>query len=220
MEGRVCSLQDIALLEKQRCSLILTNKAKEAVEECSANEHAFFTLQNAFTVYIEKRKAKTAGEIFLSIYFNAEDNKKLHEVLAGKTVIMDCVLKVEGLLATNIRFVHMRGPIHTNRRLATAMQFITRPNNGAGIPLEPHTKIRQLPIAEERTEYVKKRIASWEGYLKIQERDATIDDIHTEFKQSYFNEDFTRLTIVCPYIKSKEWKLTRRAKCQHSRRTR
>ncbi|MEY2371683.1 DEAD/DEAH box helicase [Lysinibacillus capsici] len=199
-------MQDIALLEKQRCNLILTNKAKEAVEECSANEHAFFALQRSFTVYIEKRKAKTVGETFLSIYFNAEDNEKLSDLLAEKTVIMDCVLKVEGLLATNIRFVHMRGPINTNRRLAAALQFVTKPNNGAGIPLELHTKIRQLPIAEERTEYVKKRIASWEGYLKIQERDATIDDIHTEFKQSYFNEDFTRLTIVCPYIKSKEWK--------------
>lgn len=199
-------MQDIALLEKQRCNLILTNKAKEAVEECSANEHAFFALQRSFTVYIEKRKAKTVGETFLSIYFNAEDNEKLSDFLAEKTVIMDCLLKVEGLLATNIRFVHMRGPINTNRRLAAALQFVTKPNNGAGIPLELHTKIRQLPIAEERTEYVKKRIASWEGYLKIQERDATIDDIHTEFKQSYFNEDFTRLTIVCPYIKSKEWK--------------
>ncbi|MGG2108755.1 DEAD/DEAH box helicase [Lysinibacillus pakistanensis] len=199
-------MQDIALLEKQRCNLILTNKAKEAVEECSANEHAFFALQKSFTVYIEKRKAKTIGETFLSVYFNAEHNEKLNEVLAKKTAIMDCVLKVEGLLATNIRFVHMHGPINTNRRLPAALQFITKPNNGAGIPLELHTKIRELPIAEERTEYVKKRISSWEGYLKIQERDVTIDDIHTEFKQSYFNEDFTRLTIVCPYIKSKEWK--------------
>lgn len=199
-------MQDIALLEKQRCNLILTNKAKEAVEECSANEHAFFALQKSFTVYIEKRKAKTIGETFLSVYFNVEHNEKLNEVLAKKTAIMDCVLKVEGLLATNIRFVHMHGPINTNRRLPAALQFITKPNNGAGIPLELHTKIRELPIAEERTEYVKKRISSWEGYLKIQERDATIDDIHTEFKQSYFNEDFTRLTIVCPYIKSKEWK--------------
>lgn len=199
-------MQDIAILEKQRCSLILTNKAKEAVEECSANEHAFFALQKTFTVYIEKRKAKTVGETFLSIYFNAEQNEKLTDVLAEKTAIMDCVLKVEGLLATNIRFVHMRGPINTNRRLPAALQLVTRPNNGAGIPLDLHKKIRELPIAEERTEYVKKRISSWEGYLKIQERDATIDDIHTEFKQSYFNEDFTRLTIVCPYIKSKEWK--------------
>jgi len=199
-------MQDIALLEKQRCTLILTNKAKEVVEECSANEHAFFALQKSFTVYIEKRKAKTIGETFLSVYFNAEHNEKLNEVLAKKTAIMDCVLKMEGLLATNIRFVHMHGPINTNRRLPAALQFITKPNNGAGIPLELHTKIRELPIAEERTEYVKKRISSWEGYLKIQERDATIDDIHTEFKQSYFNEDFSRLTIVCPYIKSKEWK--------------
>ncbi|GLC88021.1 DEAD/DEAH box helicase [Lysinibacillus piscis] len=199
-------MRDVTLLEKQRCSLILTNKAKEAVEECSANEHAFFALQNAFMVYIEKRKAKTVGETFLSIYFNAEHNKKLTDVLAGKTVIIDCVLKLEGLLATNIRFVHMHSSIQTNRRLPAALQFITRPNNGAGIPLDLHTKIRELPIAEERTEYVKKRIASWEGYLKIQERDATIDDIQSEFKQSYWNEDFTRLTLVCPYIKSKEWK--------------
>ncbi|MFJ7668627.1 AAA domain-containing protein [Lysinibacillus sp. NPDC097195] len=199
-------MQNIALLEKQRCNLILTNKAKEAVEECSANEHAFFALQKTITVYIEKRKAKTIGETFLSIYFNAEHNEKLESVLAGKTAIMDCVLKVEGLLATNIRFVHMRGPVNTNRRLPAALQFVTKPNNGAGIPLDLHTKIRELPIAEERTEYVKKRIASWEGYLKIQERDATIDDIHTEFKQSYFNEDFSRLTLVCPYVKAKEWK--------------
>lgn len=199
-------MQNIALLEKQRCNLILTNKAKEAVEECSANEHAFFALQKTFTVYIEKRKAKTIGETFLSVYFNAEHNEKLDSVLAGKTVIMDCVLKVEGLLATNIRFVHMRGPVSTNRRLPAALQFVTKPNNGAGIPLDLHTKIRELPIAEERTEYVKKRIASWEGYLKIQERDATIDDIHAEFKQSYFNEDFSRLTLVCPFVKAKEWK--------------
>lgn len=199
-------MQNIALLEKQRCNLILTNKAKEAVEECSANEHAFFALQKTLTVYIEKRKAKTIGETFLSIYFNAEHNEKLDSLLAGKTAIMDCVLKVEGLLATNIRFVHMRGPISTNRRLPAALQFVTKPNNGAGIPLNLHTKIRELPIAEERTEYVKKRIASWEGYLKIQERDATIDDIHTDFKQSYYNEDFSRLTLVCPYVKAKEWK--------------
>ena len=199
-------MQNIALLEKQRCNLILTNKAKEAVEECSANEHAFFALQKTLTVYIEKRKAKTIGETFLSIYFNAEHNEKLDSILAGKTAIMDCVLKVEGLLATNIRFVHMRGPISTNRRLPAALQFVTKPNNGAGIPLDLHTKIRELPIAEERTEYVKKRIASWEGYLKIQERDATIDDIHTDFKQSYYNEDFSRLTLVCPYVKAKEWK--------------
>ncbi|KOS66464.1 DNA helicase [Lysinibacillus contaminans] len=199
-------MQDIALLEKQRCSLILTNKAKEAIEECSANEHAFFTLQKTITVYIEKRKAKTPGETFLSIFFDDEQNEKLTDVLAGKTAIMDCVLKVEGLLATNIRFVHMRGPVSTNRRLAAALQFVTKPNNGAGIPLDLHTKIRELPIAEERTEYVKKRIASWEGYLKIQERDATIDDIQSEFKQFYYNEDFTRLTLICPYIKAKEWK--------------
>lgn len=199
-------MQDIALLEKQRCSLILTKKAKEAIEECSANEHAFFTLQNTITLYIEKRKAKTPGETFLSIFFDDEHNEKLTKVLAGKTAIMDCVLKAEGLLATNIRFVHMRGPVGTNRRLAAALQFVTKSNNGTGIPLDLHTKIRALPIAEERTEYVKKRIASWEGYLKIQERDATIDDIKTEFKQFYYNEDFTRLTLICPYVKAKEWK--------------
>ena len=44
-------MQDIALLEKQRCNLILTNKAKEAVEECSANEHAFCVTKIFYCLY-------------------------------------------------------------------------------------------------------------------------------------------------------------------------
>ena len=45
------------------------------------------------------------------------------------------------------------------------------------MPIELYTGLRELPIAEERSEYVKKRIASWEGYLRIQERNADVEDV-------------------------------------------
>ena len=49
-------MQDIALLEKQRCNLILTNKAKEAVEECSANEHAFLRYKDPLLSILKNEK--------------------------------------------------------------------------------------------------------------------------------------------------------------------
>ena len=54
------------------------------------------------------------------------------------------------------------------------------------MPIELYTSLRELPIAEERSEYVKKRIASWEGYLRIQERNADVADVTSAFSTSQF----------------------------------
>ena len=54
------------------------------------------------------------------------------------------------------------------------------------MPIELYTSIRELPIAQERSEYVKKRIASWEGYLRIQERNADVADLTAAFSNGQF----------------------------------
>ena len=74
------------------------------------------------------------------------------------------------------------------------------------MPIELYTSIRELPIAEERSEYVKKRIASWEGYLSVEERNADVADLTTSFSQASINEDFSKLTVVCNGLKDNEWK--------------
>ena len=63
------------------------------------------------------------------------------------------------------------------------------------MPIELYTSLRELPIAEERSEYVKKRISSWEGYLRIQERNADVADVTSAFSRASFNEDFSKLRL-------------------------
>lgn len=186
-------------------NLIVTNKAREKIIDWSKNEHAFFAMQKYFEVHIEKRPMNDQGEVAIIVYFDNETNKVLSEKLEKRIVIMDCIVKYDGLLVTNIRAVHGNFPLKTNRRLTVKCQFVTKSNNSAGMPMELHTKIRELPVAEERSEYVKKRISSWEGYLKIQESNANIEDISASYTHMDINEDFSRMTLVCKGIKNEEW---------------
>lgn len=187
-----------------QANLIVTKKVRERIVDWSKDEHAFFAMQQMFDIHIEKKRTSD-HEIAIVMYFDNTTNKKLASKLDGRIMILDCVMKYDGFVATNIRAVHGQFPLKTNRRLSLKLQFNTKPNAVQGMPLELHTKIRELPIAEERSEYVKKRIASWEGYLKIQEQHATIEDITATFSRMDVNADFSRMTLVCNDLKKEQW---------------
>lgn len=198
--------QSATLVKTMRCNLMITNKARKGIQEWSTDEHAFFNIQNSFEVYIEKRPVNNHGNTSLSIYFDNVTNVKLAGKVDSRVVVMECILQKDGLLATGL---HVRGPkvpVRTNRRLAVDLDFVTTRNNGAGMPLALHTKIQDLPVAEERSEYVKKRISSWEGYLKIQERNADIADITSPYSKIAFNVDFSRMTLHGCTMNANEWK--------------
>ncbi len=194
-------------LEKTiRCSLKITNNARRGIQDWSTDEHDFFRLQESYLVHIEKKPVNAHGNVSLSIFFDNEStNSKLTEKLGGKVAVLECVLQNDGFLATAFYIKGGNTPVKTNRRLTVALNFVTTKNNGAGLPITLHTMIRELPVAEERSEYVKKRISSWEGYLKIQERNADISDITSAFTHLNFNEDFSRMTIHGNQIEAKEW---------------
>lgn len=78
--------------------------------------------------------------------------------------------------------------------------------NGHTYPEKFITTIAQLPVAQERFDYVNKRISSWEGYLKVLYKNASIDDIDATFTSSYFNDDYSKVTLRCNGIDDKEWK--------------
>lgn len=197
--------QVVAKIETVRTNLIMTNKAREGILAWSKDEHAFFHIQKSFLVHIERMSNSAQGETAITIYFDNVANTNLAEKLDSQVVVMNCIVKYEGLLATNFRVISSRVPVRTNRRFATQLEFVTAPKNTVGLPIELHSKIRQLPIAEERSEYVRKRISSWEGYLKIQERDATIEDMTASFSKLSVNEDFSRMTLNCSGLKDNEW---------------
>lgn len=198
-------LQASIPVNTMRCNLIITNNARKGIQEWSTDEHAFFNMQRSFEVHIEKRPVNAHGNTSLSLYFDNSSNEVLAEKVEGRVVVMECVLQNDGLLATGF---HVRGakvPVKTNRRFSVDLNFVTARNNGAGMPIQLHTKIRELPVAEERSEYVKKRISSWEGYLKIQERNADIADITAAYSKFIFNEDFSRMTLVGSNVNGNEW---------------
>ena len=198
--------QSATLVKTMRCNLIITNKARKGIQEWSTDEHAFFNIQSSFEVHIEKRPVNNHGNTSLSIYFDNVVNNKLAEKVDSRVVVMECILQKDGLLATGF---HVRGPkfpVRTNRRLPVDLTFVTAKNNGAGMPLALHTKIQDLPVAEERSEYVKKRISSWEGYLKIQERNADIADITSPYSKLIFNADFSRMTLHGCTMDANAWK--------------
>lgn len=201
----MCMTKQLTKVDTMRCNLILTNKARQGVLEWSKDEHAFFKMQDSFDIHIEKRPVNSHGNTSLSLYFDNETNKGISEKIEGKVAVLECVLQNDGFLATGFHVKSSKAPVRTNRRLAVNLQFVTTRNNGAGLPLSLHTKIRDLPIAQERSEYVKKRITSWEGYLKVQERNATIDDISASYSRLTINEDFSRLTLVDSNLKADEW---------------
>ncbi|WP_391206863.1 AAA domain-containing protein [Psychrobacillus sp. L4] len=197
--------KELSSIESMRCNLIITNKARKGILEWSNDEHAFFKIQDCFQIHIEKRPVNSLGNISLSLYFDNETNEILAEKLNGKVAVMECVLQNDGLLATGFYTRGSKVRVRTNRRLPVNLTFITARNNGAGFPIQLHAKIRELPIAEERSEYVKKRISSWEGYLKIQERNADIADITTAYSRIILNEDFNRMTLVGCNLNGNEW---------------
>src|SRR5690606_28991762 len=69
--------------------------------------------------------------------------------------------------------------------------------------------INRMTPAKESSEYVKKRISSWEGYLKIQERGMDIPDIKTSYTKLAFSHDFSRITLTGCQMKDMEWKSLR-----------
>ena len=197
--------QEATRVETFRCNLMITNKARKGIQEWSNDEHAFFKIQDSFDVHIEKRPINAHGNTSLTLYFDNGTNEVIAQKLDGKVAVMECILQNDGLLATGFHVRGSRVPVKTNRRLPANLKFVTARNNGAGMPIQLHTKIRELPVAEERSEYVKKRISSWEGYLKVQERNATIDDISASYSRLALNEDFSRLTLIDCNLNGNEW---------------
>jgi len=188
-----------------RCGLEITANARKELMKWSTDEHAFFSMQIAFDVHIEKRPNNRQGNMSFSFFFDNCSNEALSKRLNDRVAVMECVYQNDGFLATGFHVRGRREPVQTNRRLPARLKFLVGRSNGVAMPIDLYTSIRELPIAQERSEYVKKRIASWEGYLRIQESNADVADLTATFSLASFNEDFSKLSIVCSGLKGNEW---------------
>ncbi|MER2090198.1 MAG: AAA domain-containing protein [Sporosarcina sp.] len=188
-----------------RCGLGMTDNARKGIMKIVKDDHAFFSLQEAFDIHIEKRPENRQGNMAFSIFFDNITNEVLTKHLNDRVAVMECIYKNDGFLATGFHVRGRKEPVRTNRRLPVRVKFNIGRSTGVAMPIELYTSIRELPVAQERSEYVKKRIASWEGYLRIEEKNADVADLTAAFSLASFNEDFSKLSVVCSGLKGQEW---------------
>lgn len=204
MTKRGVLLVDEFLHAVQQCTLNLTTKAKDALQKHFHSAHLLFDTQKEMLTYVEKRTSTTPGETNIALFIDARENEAISELLNGQIAVINGVLRNTGFLATNFYVAEQRFPLHTTRRLHARIHFNTHTTNAA-MPIPFYKAMRQLPNADEQQETIKKRIASWEGYLHIQEQNASIDDIEATYANYTCNNDFTRMTLTVRGLTKKQW---------------
>ncbi|WP_153722174.1 DEAD/DEAH box helicase [Sporosarcina cascadiensis] len=195
-------------IETISCGLEITKNARKGIEQWFLNEQALVSSETAFELYIEKKPANRQGNQSYSLYFDPKKNEKFAKTVSERVAVMECVLKPDGFVATGFHVRGAKEPVQTNRRLHTLIKFRLN-KSGLALPIHFYTSMRELPVAEERSEYVKKRIESWEGYLQIAEKNADVEDLSCTFSQASFNSDFTKLHLHCKDLQSKNWRQLR-----------
>lgn len=192
--------------ETVKCELTMTTSARNGIEKIARDDHAFFAMQKTFSVHIEKRPENQQGSQAFSFFFDPEENPKLNDKLDGRVPVLECIVKNDGFLATGFHVRGKREPVATNRRLRATVKFKLGKSSGIPMPIDFATLLRELPIAEERSEYVKKRIGGWEGYLRIMEKNADVEDIHARVKSVTLSENFQQASIRIDGLPGKVWR--------------
>jgi len=193
-------------LTPYRCPVTLTNKAKDKMRELKLDERSFFSLQKSFHVHIEKYPLSADRQVSVALFFDHETNGRMADQYNEFVVILHCVVEQDRFIATNVTTRALHTPVQTNWRRSVNLMFDLNVPRGERISLDLLNLVHEMPVAQESSMYVKKRIASWEGYLKIQERSADIPDMTSRYSGLVFNGNFSRVTIKGCELGDKEWK--------------
>lgn len=191
---------------KYRCPITLTKTAKEKMRELGLDERSFFLLEKSFHVYIEKYPQAADRTVSVALFFDNKANVRLADMCKGLVVVLHCVVKQDRFLATNVTTRAAHIPLQSNWRRPVDLTFDLNVQINQQVSIELLNLIHNMPVAQESSMYVKKRIASWGGYLKIQERSADIPDMTSRYSRLIYNDDFSRVTIMGCQLNEKEWK--------------
>ncbi|MDN3438464.1 AAA domain-containing protein [Planococcus sp. APC 3900] len=186
-----------------RTSIRLTKTAMEKMGGFGISERSFFVADKAFKVFIERYPSNAEGELSVALILDSAENVRL----AGKdlqgSIVLHGVFTNHNLLITNLTLRKSYQALGTNWQREEYMVF-DRSRDPA--PVSLINLVNRMTPAKDSSDYVKKRIGSWEGYLKIQERGMDIPDIKTGYSSLSFSHDFSRITLKGCQLKDTEWK--------------
>lgn len=170
------------------------------------SERSFFIADNPFKVFIERYPTTPDGALSVALIFERAENGRLAGKELEGSVVLHCIFTNHQLLVTNVTLRKNYQVLGTNWQREESFVFN---NSRDPAPVTLINLINRMTPAKERSDYVKKRIGSWEGYLKIQEQGMDIPDIKTGYSKLAFNHDFSRITLTGCGLKDNEWKTLR-----------
>ncbi|QMT18178.1 AAA family ATPase [Planococcus maritimus] len=187
-------------------SIRLTKTASEKMRGFGISERSFFMADQPFQVFLERYPSTADGSLSVALLFSSEQTDRLTDKAAGQAAVLHCVFANHQLLVTNVTLRKAYQALGTNWQREESIQFN---NSRDPVPVAFMNLINRMTPAKERSDYVKKRISSWEGYLKIQEQGMDIPDIKTGYSNLAFNHDFSRITLTGCRMEEREWKSLR-----------
>ena len=184
-------------------SLRLTKTASEKMRGFGISERSFFIADQAFQVFIERYPSGPDGSLSVALIFGREETNRLAGSELTQFLVLHCVFTNHQLLVTNATLRKSYQAFGTNWQRKESIVFN---NSRDPVPVAFINLINRMTPAKERSDYVKKRISSWEGYLKIQEQGMDIPDIKSVYSGLAFNHDFSRITLSGCRMNDNEWK--------------
>lgn len=189
-----------------KTSVRLTKTAQEKMSGFGIDERSFFVGDKAYKVFMERYPSTAEASLSVALIFDPSENRRLLGKDSNQSVVFHCILANHQLLVTNITLRKAYQTLGTNWQREESISF---DNSRHPAPVALINLINRMTPAKESSDYVKKRISSWEGYLKIQERGMDIPDIKTDYSKLAFSHDFSRITLTGCQMKDSEWKTLR-----------
>lgn len=186
-------------------SLRLTNTVREKMRGFGIGEETLYAGDRPFTALIERYPTEEGEPLSVALLFDVAETARLTKKDVSGSLILHGVFTDEQLLATNMT-QRKSGQVRTNWQQEGAFLFSRGRRTAAREFLK---MVERMTPAKERSDYVKKRITGWEGYLKIQERGMDIPDMRSSYSKLAFNHDFSRITVSGCQLKNEEWKQLR-----------
>ncbi|ANU26204.1 AAA domain-containing protein [Planococcus versutus] len=186
-----------------KTSVRLTKTATEKMGVFGISERSFFVADKAFKVFIERYPSNADGELSVAFIFDKSENIRLMEKETSAPIVLHGIFTNHHLLITNVTQRKSYQALGTNWQREEYVLFERSRETASSLLID---LVNRMTPAKESSEYVKKRISSWEGYLKIQERGMDIPDIKTTYSKLSYSHDFSRITLTGCQLKDSEWK--------------
>lgn len=183
-------------VEKQvdvmRCNLSVDNRLKRNKPKVLEELYRLLQSSPVFDVHIERLSDGSMNQRRVNVYAEpalGEENK------GQGTQVMECEWTGQGLEVVHYYVTKKRLHLGNNRHKQLRMSFDHKGLVSPELTLDLYSIIQSLPIASERSEYVKKRITGWEAYLRVMERNADVEKLEIAVRSARLSQDFRKVTF-------------------------